>query len=263
MEVRMVRCRTALSPSRLPGLDWALNPYRGCAHSCAYCYAQDVTRFELARPWGDVLEVKTNIAHVLRKELQRKREGVVGVGTVTDPYQPAEERFQLTRDCLSVLRSKDMSASILTKSPLVLRDLGLLEGWDDVEVGLSIASMDERLSSVLEPGAPKPRQRMAALERLNRSGVRIYLMAAPIVPGLSDQGHSVSELVSRASDAGVRRIMWDAYNPKPTAHRRLRSALVSAGLLGRLPAAQPDLRPVRELFETECRAHAVDLVDAF
>lgn len=263
MEPRIVECKSALSPSRLPGLDWALNPYRGCTHSCAYCYAQDVTRFEPTRPWGDVLEVKSNIVHVLRKELRRKRQGVVGVGTVTDPYQLAEERFKLTRGCLALLKAEGMEVSILTKSPLVVRDLDILSGWPGAEVGLSVATMDEGLSSILERGAPGPSTRMDALEALNHSGVRTYLMAAPIVPGISDGKASLAELISRASSAGVRKIIWDRYNPKPLAHKRLRSALGSAGLLQRLVEGQPRDSAVREFLEDECRARAIELVYAF
>lgn len=262
-EVRLVGCKTALSRSRLPGLDWALNPYRGCTHSCAYCYAQDVTRFEPARPWGEVLEVKSNIIQVLRKELRNAREGVVGVGTVTDPYQPAEKRFELTRGCLSVLRSKGMEVSVLTKSPLVLRDLDILGGWAGAEVGLSVATVDPKLTSILEPGAPPPEERMAALERLTRSGVKTYLMAAPIVPGLSDDRSSLCELVSRASAAGVRRIMWDKYNPKPMAQKRLRTALALSHFLERAVDAPRDDRSVREFLEGQCRARSIELVYAF
>lgn len=263
MELRMTSCKSALSRSRLPGLDWALNPYRGCAHSCAYCYAQDVTRFELSRPWGSVLEVKVNIVRVLKKELQSKREGVVGVGTVTDPYQPAERRFELTRGCLAVLRSKDMEVSVLTKSPLVLRDLDLLSGWSGAEVGLSVASMDETVASLVEPGAPRPSERMAALQRLNEAGVRTYLMAAPIVRGLSDDARSLDELVSHASKAGVKRIMWDMYSPKPIAQRRLDSVLESAGGARTLPAPPMDAQSVRKHLLRECSALRIELVDAF
>jgi DNA repair photolyase len=262
-EVRLVRCKTALSRSRLPGLDWALNPYRGCTHSCAYCYAQDVTRFETARPWGEVLEVKSNIVQVLRNELKNAHEGVVGVGTVTDPYQPAEKRFGLTRGCLSVLRSKGMEASVLTKSPLVLRDLDILRGWTGAEVGLSVASVDREISSALEPGAPSPDERMAALERLTKSGVRTYLMAAPIVPGLSDDRSSLGELVSRASAAGVRRIIWDMYNPKPLAQKRLSAALALSHLQERTADAPRDDRSVRGFLEGQCRARSIELVYAF
>jgi len=259
----LTECKSALSRSRLPGLDWALNPYRGCTHSCAYCYAQDVTRFELGSPWGSVLEVKTNIVQVLGREVRRKREGVVGVGTVTDPYQPAEKSYQLTRGCLAILRSKDVEVSVLTKSPLVLRDLDILEGWTGAEIGLSIASMEEGVSDVLEPSAPKPSERMAALEALNRSGVRTYLMAAPIVPGLSDNARSLAELVSKASAAGVRRIMWDMYNPKPIALRRLESALESAGKTAARLGQATDARFVREHLSRECRTLGMELVDAF
>src|SRR4030065_2036625 len=122
MEVRLVECRSAVSPSRLPGLDWALNPYRGCGHACSYCDAQDVTRFEMARPWGDVIEVKTNFVGNLRRDLEKNSKGVYGLGTVTDPYQPLEERYELTRGSLALLKRFRARVSILTKSDLVLRD---------------------------------------------------------------------------------------------------------------------------------------------
>jgi len=258
-----VKCKSALSPSRLPGLDWALNPYRGCSHSCIYCYAQDVTRFEPSRAWGEIIEVRSNIVQVLAKELRRKREGVVGVGTVTDPYQPAEARLELTRGCLRLLRSSATEASVLTKSALVLRDLDILEGWAGVEVGLSVATVDEGISAVLEPGAPAPRERMAALERLSSSGVRTYLMAAPIMPGLSDDRGLLGELVSQASGAGVRRIIWDMYNPKPLAQRRLRAALDSAGLSRELTRTGRDDRAIREYLDEECQSLGIEIEYAF
>lgn len=258
-----MKCKSALSQSRLPGLDWALNPYRGCEHSCAYCYAQDVTRFEPSRPWGDVLEVKSNIVQVLAKELRRRREGVVGVGTVTDPYQPAEARFELTRGCLRLLRSSRTEASVLTKSPLVLRDLDVLEGWAGAEVGLSVSTLDEGISAVLEPGAPAPKERMSTLGRLSASGVRTYLMAAPIMPGLSGDEGQLGELISQASAAGVKRVIWDMYNQKPIAHGRLRAALESAELLGELTEAGRDEPRIREFLESECRSRGIEVEYAF
>src|SRR5512137_1135841 len=123
MTVRLMECKSAVSPSRLPGLDFALNPYRGCSHRCVYCYAQDVTRFEMGKPWGEEIVVKTNIVAALKKQLEKKSQGVFGIGTVTDPYQPLEKEYELTRGCLSLLRRKGASVSILTKSDLVTRDL--------------------------------------------------------------------------------------------------------------------------------------------
>jgi len=256
--VRLVRCSSATTPSRLPGLDRALNPYRGCAHSCAYCYAQDVTRFETERPWGSIIEVKVNIVQRLKRELERGLGVVYGVGTVTDPYQPLEERYQLTRGCLSMLKRYGAQASVLTKSDLVTRDLDLFRGWEGVEVGVSIACLDERVARVVEPGASNPRSRVEALSALAGADVDVYLMAAPILPGISDSKRMLEALIEAAVDAGVRRVMWDSWNPKPIAARRLSSAMEKESMVkvGANTSASAELRAL-------CSAHGLKLVNAF
>lgn len=263
LEVRLVDCKTAASRSKLPGLDWALNPYRGCSHACSYCYAQDVTRFELARPWGSVVEVKANIVTMLRKELARGPRGVYGIGTVTDPYQPLESKHGLTRGCLALLKGKGARISVLTKSDLVLRDLDILRGWKGAEVGLSIGCVDEQVAPVIEPGAPPPRRRLKALSELSSAGVEVYLMAAPIIPGLSDGEEMIVELVSSAHDAGVKRIMWDKWNPKPVASTRLSLAL--AELDGGVPQGVPAgrLESMRRVLVRECASRDIELVSGF
>lgn len=262
VEVRLVQCTSAAPPSRLPGLDRAVNPYRGCAHSCAYCYAQDVTRFETNRPWGSLVEVKVNIVQRLKRELERGLKGVYGVGTVTDPYQPLERSHQLTRGCLSMLKRFGAEASVLTKSDLVLRDMDVLHGWDDVEVGMSIACADERIAGVVEPGAPSPRVRFDALSALADAGVDVYLMAAPVIPGISDSTQSLKALVESAAAAGVERVMWDPWNPKPIAANRLGSALNDAGMcLG--SSTGEDASRARSELGVSCRRMGIRLVDAF
>ena len=230
MEVRYVECAVAAPASRLPGLDRAINPYRGCTHSCAYCYAQDVTRFETDRLWGDVVEAKVNIARRLKRELSRGTKGVYGVGTVTDPYQPLEKKLELTRSCLSLLRRFDADTSILTKSDLVVRDMDLMADWSGLEVGMSVACADDAVAAIVEPRSTAPTERFKALGQLSAEGVEVYLMAAPIIPHLSDSKEQMELLVSSARASGVQRIMWDMWNPKPIATRRLRAALNSAGL---------------------------------
>ena len=149
---------------------------------------------------------------------------------MTDPYQPLEEVHELTRGCLVLLRRFGARASVLTKSDLVLRDADLFEGWEGAEVGVSIGSVDEGLCSLLEPNAPTPRRRFEALATLSEAGVDTYLMAAPVVPGLSDSDDALESLVRSATEAGVRRIIWDGWNPKPMATVRLARALEGAGL---------------------------------
>jgi DNA repair photolyase len=263
LTVRRVECKSALSISRLPGLDWALNPYKGCRHSCAYCYAQDVTRFELGTPWGEVVDAKINIVSKLERELAKASGGIIGIGTVTDPYQPAEEDCRLTRGCLERIALAGARGSILTKSDLILRDLDILSRMDDVEVGVSIGIYDESLASVLEPRAPSPKRRLGLLRSLSERGIDAYLMAAPIIPGLADSEECISALIVDAAAAGVKRVMWDKYNPKPIASARLRASLAANNL------PEPDLRAsydsekLRRVLSRECERLEIQLLDAF
>lgn len=263
MDVRLVEVKSAISPSRLPGLDWAINPYRGCGHACSYCYAQDVTRFELSRPWGEVVEVKINIVSRLKKELERGVKGVYGMGTVTDPYQPLEQEYRLTRGCLVHLKAVGASVSILTKSDLVLGDLDLLIGWKGAEVGVSVGCIDESLVSLIEPGAPSPARRFKTLSKLTQAGVDAYLMAAPIISSLCDSEDALKTLVGSADAAGVRRIIWDRFNPKPCATGRLRRALASKGLSMVPRDSDSDVSRTRAILKRECAGLGIELLDAF
>ena len=157
-----VACLRALNPSRLPGLDYALNPYVGCAHACAYCYSQDVLRLGQRGKWGSWVEAKRNFAARLSDELRRAKPGVVGLGTVTDPYQSAEAKRRLSRACLEVLREHNHPVCVQTKSDLVADDLELIASLQSPEVGFTATTLDESLASILEPGAPPPLARLPA-----------------------------------------------------------------------------------------------------
>lgn len=261
MELKVVECTTAISPSRLPGLDWAVNPYRGCAHGCLYCYAQDVTRYRMDTRWGASVEVRVNLPRLLRKELSRGAYGVYGIGTVTDPYQPAEERYALTRACLGTFKEANAKISILTKSALVLRDLDLLKGYGNAEVGVSIGIVNEQLAAILEPGAPAPRRRFEVLRDLNAAGVRTYLMAAPIFPGVSDSDSDLEHLVESAHNASVGTIIWDKFNSRPLAMKRLGECLPQLPVSQETPASR--LFRVRSTLVNECDRWGIQLQDAF
>jgi DNA repair photolyase len=262
LEVRYVECSVAAPPSKLPGLDRAINPYRGCAHACAYCYAQDVTRFEVGLPWGEVVEAKVNIARKLKHELSRGLKGVYGVGTVTDPYQPLEVKLELTRNCLTLLRRFDARASILTKSGLVLRDIDLMMDWPGLEVGMSIACPDDAVSRLVEPHASPPSKRFQALAKLADEGVDVYLMAAPVIPGLSDSQQLLERLVEAAHSSGVGRIMWDLWNPKAMAANRLRTALERTGR--EMPSSGAAASSnASSILRRACGDRGIQLVEAF
>jgi len=210
--VRVVEAKTALSPSGLEGLRWALNPYRGCAHECAYCYAPSVLRIDRGG-WGSHVEVRQNLPSLLARELKRKERGVVGLATVTDPYQPAEAELSVTRLCLEQLLRHGWPVSVLTKSDLVVRDIDLLSRFKEAEVGFTITTLDEHQRRLLEPGAPPVARRLAAMRLVSESGVRAYAFIGPVYP-TSSVGE-VRELVRRVHDAGGASVMLDRLNLRP------------------------------------------------
>ncbi len=181
--IKEIRCKSALTPSRIAGIDYALNPYVGCAHGCRYCYADFMRRFTNHRePWGRFVDVRVNAADQLERDVARLRPGVVSLGTVTDPYQPLERRYAVSRRCLEVLARTLFPVSILTKSPLVTRDLDVLRALPECEVGLTITTDDERMRRLFEPHAPPIAERLTALAALKAAGVRTYAFVGPALP---------------------------------------------------------------------------------
>jgi DNA repair photolyase len=209
--VRRARTRTALTPSGLDGFEWVLNPYHGCSHRCAYCYAPSVLGKD-RDTWGQTVEARQNMPAILSRELRRKERGVVGISSVTDPYQPAERRYQITRYCLERLLRHDWPVCILTKSDLVVRDIDLLKGLSEVEVGFTITSLDEHQRRLLEPGAPPVARRLAAMRLVSDAGVPTYAFIGPIYP--TSTANELRELVRRVHGAGARYILVDRLNLK-------------------------------------------------
>ncbi len=183
--LKELKVKTGLSPSQLPGLDYALNPYRGCAHACVYCYAPSVLHRD-KRKWGEIVEVKVNLPRTLSKELRTVKKGVVGIGTVTDPYQPAEKKYEITRRCLELLLMHDFPICIQTKSSLVLRDMDLLKGFSNIEVGITLTALDDGVRENLEPGASSVEERLAALSELSKNGIDTWVFLGPVMPYITD-----------------------------------------------------------------------------
>ncbi|MCL2334203.1 MAG: radical SAM protein [Candidatus Methanoplasma sp.] len=203
-----------MSPSGLPGIDYALNPYGGCEHGCVYCYAPEV----LHTDWKDwrVVKVRSNIPDRLSKELSGL-DGTIGIGTVTDPYQYAEKRFKLTQRCLKILKERDFRIHLHTKSDLVLRDADLLASMRG-EVGVTITGIDEKYSKITEPGAPLPVKRLYALEQLTSRGVDTYALIGPILNHL--EGNE-KDFVDAVVSTGVKRVFIDSLNLRPQLMERL------------------------------------------
>lgn len=183
--IKEITVKTALSPSRLPGLDYALNPYRGCGHACVYCYAPSVIRWDKGK-WGKLVEVKVNLPRVLSKELRARKKGIVGLGTVTDPYQPAEKKYEITRRCLELLLLFDFPVCIQTKSSLVLRDMDLLLKFSNIEVGFTLTSLEDSVREKLEPGASSVGERLRALSELSKNGIKTWVFMGPVMPYITE-----------------------------------------------------------------------------
>ncbi|MEM2389905.1 MAG: radical SAM protein, partial [Ignisphaera sp.] len=148
-----IEVRQALTKSGLPDLDYALNPYLGCGHGCLYCYAKIYTRLsEVVANWGKIIAVKKNLLDILTNEVERLKRGTVGIGTITDPYQPIEAIYRLTRSSIDILARNGFKVSIQTKNSLVVRDIDILKKYRDaVDVGLTITSADDSMMHTFEP----------------------------------------------------------------------------------------------------------------
>lgn len=212
MEVQEIECKTALSASLLPGLAYSLNPYRGCQHGCGYCYAPNVLRMP-RESWDSKIVVKTNIPVVLAKELRSKKPGIVGISTVTDPYQPLEQRYRLTRLCLEQLLQHGFPAHIQTKSALVTRDIDLISRFSDSQVMVSIGTVHDDERRLLEPCTSPIQQRLEALQKLSDAGVKTAVFFGPVYPTITID--EVPEILERFKQSGVSEVWVDRLNLKP------------------------------------------------
>jgi DNA repair photolyase len=213
-EVREEIARSVITRNDSPdvGFDQALNPYRGCEHGCAYCYARPSHAYLNLSPGLDFetkLTVKTNLAEMLRNELSKPgyRCSPINIGSNTDVYQPIEKRWQLTRSALSLLDECNHPCTIVTKNALVERDLDILARMAQrrlVQVFISINSLDNRLASRLEPRASAPHRRMQAVRTLHEAGVPVGVLVAPIIPALNEK--DVEAIIEQAAANGANSI---------------------------------------------------------
>jgi DNA repair photolyase len=189
---------------------WTINPYRGCEFACKYCYARYTHEFmELRDPlaFERLIYVKQNVAGQLRRDLKKvKKEEMIAIGTATDPYQPAERRYEVTRSILEELALHEgYDIGIVTKSNLVVRDADVLRRIGErnkIYVNVTVTTLDYRLAHILEPRAPRPDMRLAAVRELNNAGVPAGVICAPVVPGLTDGVRELDALVKATKDHG-------------------------------------------------------------
>jgi DNA repair photolyase len=275
VQYREEPCKVALNRVKGMPFAWSLNPYMGCVHRCTFCY---VRAFEARadRPWDDrygaSIRVKTNVAEVLRRELARSswQREAVAVGAATDPYQPAEGRYRLTRACIEAFAEAETPFSIITRGPLIVRDTDFLAEAARsarVSVTFSVPTLDEDIWRRTEPGTAPPRQRLRALARLVEAGIDASVGMAPILPGLSDRPELLADVVREARAAGATGIWANLLYLRPGTREHFLDALERdwpellpdyERLYARgayLPRRETD--PVRERVRILARSHGI------
>jgi DNA repair photolyase len=232
-EYREERCRSALNRVKGMAFEWSLNPYMGCVHRCTFCYVRAFER-RADRPsddrYGTSIRVKVNVADVLRRELARPswERAWVAIGAATDPYQPAEGRYRLTRGCVAALGEASNPFSMITRGPMVVRDVDVLQEAArraDVSVNFSVPTLDREVWRKTEPGTAPPRQRLRALKTLVDAGIKAGVGMAPILPGLSDRPEQLAEVVKAARDAGATHVWCNVLFLRPGTREHFLAAL--------------------------------------
>jgi len=202
---------------------WTINPYRGCEFACKYCYARYTHEFMEMRDgleFEQKIYVKQHTADLLRRELKKVKFGeVIALGTATDPYQPAERRYEITRGILEEFtRHRGFELKIVTKSNLVVRDIDLLREFahnNAVSVHITITTLDAELARILEPRAPRPDLRIDAVRQLSEAGINVGVSSSPVLPGITDSPANLEAVVRAAAEAGARHIFAGPLFLKP------------------------------------------------
>jgi DNA repair photolyase len=265
--IKEIFAKSILSKSGILGVDYTINPYLGCSHGCVYCYARLYTvrfweKLVEGRNWGDFVFPKVNAGQLLRKELRRKSKGLILLSSVTDPYLPQESTYRLTRKVLKILTEFEFPISILTKSPLVIRDLDVISKLKDVEVGFSVSGLDSSWLSHFEPKAPSIKSRLSALRKLSESGIRTYVFISPILPVITDS--YLNSLFKEIKKANPDRIMVDLLRIRPQLWPYIKNAVEAAlpdhiYLYNKIRFDLSYFFEIREKFEEEAGKYGYEL----
>ncbi len=213
VKIREIECKTLLNRSAIA--DYCVNPYVGCQHGCRYCYAAGITfRFRRSREeWGEFLDVKTNALKILSSEVEKKKAGKVYLSSLTDPYQPVEKKYELTRKILEMLVQKGFPVIVQTKSNLVVRDLDVLKRNKLNEVGVTVVTLDEGVWKDFEPASSSPEERLEAIRLAKEEGLRTYVFFGPILPFLSET--DLEGFLTRFRETGAEYVYVDRLNLRP------------------------------------------------
>lgn len=263
---KYIRVKSALSKSKLPDIDYALNPYVGCEHGCIYCYSPDMCRryLEVALNWGSTVLVKSNLINALRNDLKRIKRGIVGISTTTDPYQPIEGKLSMMREVIKILLNHGFKVSLQTKSNSVVRDLDLMNRGN-VDVGLTITTLNDGLASVIEPKAPKPYLRAKAAYEISANGIELWVFLGPIIPLINDDEVNINDVVELAASVNAY-VIYDKLNVKPLMLYNLRrkwSLKVDLDEILKLSNDRNYIRGLSNSISNICKKHRVKCIPAF
>ncbi len=221
MKTREIKVKSILGKSKI--LDYCINPYVGCQHGCLYCYAEYYTRRfrQFKEKWGSFVEVKINAPEVLEKEIKKREMSSVYLSSMTDAYQPVESRYNITRKTIEILVKNEWPFVIQTKSPLVLRDLDILKGYNNVEIGFTIITVDEQKRKLLEPNSPSIESRFKALEVLNKNKIKTFVFIGPIIRPLVSM-NEIFSIMKKSKVVGTKKIFFDKLNVYPNVKQNLK-----------------------------------------
>jgi len=254
LKINEIEAKSILIKSGLPVSDWVINCYNGCLFGCMYCYAAQIARWKHPNEeWGSYLDVKINAPQLLKKELDklsmrrpssRYNFGSIFFSSVTDPYVGMEAKYKLTKKCLEVLLEFGYQGpvSILTKSPLVTRDIDLFKQFKDIEVGMTITGLDDKISRFLEVKAPPVTSRIKALKVLSDNAINTYAFVGPIVPHFIYNEEKIKEVIDKLEEIGVKKVWFE--------HLNLNSKIKDR-LFNYLKKDSPELIPEFEKADTE------------
>lgn len=230
-KINLIEAKTILIKSGLPGSDSVINPYNGCLFGCMYCYAAQIARWKHPdEEWGTYLDVKINAPELLKKELLKlekklksKNFGSIFFSSITDPYVGMEAKYKLTRKCLEVLADFEYEGeiAILTKSPLVTRDIDIFKKLKKVEVGFTVTTLDDKVSQFLEVDAPPVSSRIKALKELSEAGINSYAFIGPILPYFTSDKDKINELLDKLQEVGVNEVWFEHINLNKRIRERL------------------------------------------
>lgn len=233
MEIKEIQSKSILTKSKLPDADYVVNPYTGCRFGCVYCYASFMAKYvgKETSDWGEFVYIKINAPELLKKEIKKLKDKGKGLSilfsSVTDPYQGVEAKYQITRKCLQVLVDYGFEGlvSILTKSEMVTRDIDLLKKLKNVEVGLTITSIDDNVSRFFEKYAANVSQRFKALEKLNNTGIKTYAFVGPLLPNYINKKDSLDLIFKKIKNTGTTDIYVEHINLSKYIYERLKNEL--------------------------------------